>query len=278
MNHFANLALRNQAHRLHPSQQPSLEQQQPFSPPQLLAPQPQPIQPMQLPNAQQLMAITSPPVSGLYPIAHPPRQITIFDVFPGIVEYQSKKFSERDRVEYLLALSEKPLLVATNPQLQVDQLEMWYAALKYLLNAQFELDRMPMEVRYVLKKFMQTHQNRVMFLERVKLSSFSHVIRNISKEVPKKLPKLTKNIAKVVKAEQEAKAQLQIAQQVQLLPQTPMSMPSDSIGSICSIGTMYTAPPSVPMYYGAYPMNLNGYGQAHAMDSNHSDTMFAGWS
>jgi len=268
MNQFTHPALRNQAHRLHPSQLP----------PQLLAPQPQPVQ---LQNAQ-LMVMSSPPLSTLYPIVHPPRQITIFDVFTNIIKYQSKKFSERDRVEYLLALSEKPLLVATNPQLQVDQLEMWYAALKYLFNSgtlgQSELDRMPMEVRYVLKKFMQTHQNRVMFLERVKLSSFSHVIRNISKEVPKKLPKLTKNIAKVVKAEQEAKAQLQNAQQVQLLPQTPMSMPSDSIGSICSIGTMYTAPPSVPMYYGAYPMNLNGYGQAHAMDSNHSDTMFAGWS
>merc|ERR1711933_549787 len=49
------------------------------------------------------------PNGGIYHPCHgySTREISIFDLFPGIVKYQSKKYAEHDRVSYLVRLSDK---------------------------------------------------------------------------------------------------------------------------------------------------------------------------
>jgi len=132
-----------------------------------------------------------------------------FDLFPGIVKYQSKKYAESDRVDYLLGLNEKSFCSVNNKPLKVDEAEMWYIALKYLFNdiTLGQFDYMTVEMRYVIKQYMSSHKNRLTFLNSIKSYGFLRVISDVSKKLPRE------HIQKIMKQERRRKQQLQQQEQ-----------------------------------------------------------------
>eukprot|EP01083_Nonionella_stella_P318865 1167629_1 len=143
------------------------------------------------------------PNGGIYHPCHgySQRDISIFDLFPGIVKYQSKKYAECDRVDYLVSLSEKSFCSVNNKPLKVNEAEMWYTALKYLFNdiTLGQFDYMSVEMRYVIKQYMSTHKNRLSFLKSIKSYGFLRVISDVSKKLPRE------HIQKIMKQEREKK-------------------------------------------------------------------------
>ena len=149
------------------------------------------------------------PNGGIYHPCHgySTREKSIFDLFPGIVKYQSKKFAESDRVNYLVRLSDKGFASVSKRPLNVNEPEMWYIALKYLFNdiTLGQFDYMTVEMRYVIKQYMSTHQNRLTFLNSIKSYGFLRVISDISKKLPRE------HIQKIMRQEQEKKEQQKLA-------------------------------------------------------------------
>jgi hypothetical protein len=115
------------------------------------------------------------------------RDLSIFDLFPGIVKYQSKKYSEADRVKFLQSLSDVAFVGVDNQPLRVDESEMWYMALKYLFNdvTLGQFDYMTVEMRYVVKQYLSGHRNRSTFLESISTYGFLRVISDVSKKLPR---------------------------------------------------------------------------------------------
>ena len=149
------------------------------------------------------------PNGGIYHPCHgySTREISIFDLFPGIVKYQSKKFAESDRVNYLVRLSDKGFASVSKRPLNVDEAEMWYIALKYLFNdiTLGQFDYMTDEMRYVIKQYMSTHANRLTFLNSIKSYGFLRVISDISKKLPRE------HIQKIMRQEREKKERKRLA-------------------------------------------------------------------
>jgi len=129
------------------------------------------------------------PNGGIYHPCHgySTRDISIFDLFPGIVKYQSKKYNEADRVNYLTSLSDVAFVGVNNKPLKVDEAEMWYMALKYLFNdiTLGQFDYMTVEMRYVIKQYMGSRRNRQTFLDSIKTYGFLRVISDVSKKLPR---------------------------------------------------------------------------------------------
>jgi len=129
------------------------------------------------------------PNGGIYHPCHgySTRDISIFDLFPGIVKYQSKRFCEADRVQFLCSLSAKPFRGVNGRPLGVNESEMWYTALKYLFNdiTLGQFDFMTEEMQYVIHQFMATHKKRMDFLESIRRYGFLRVISDVSKKLPR---------------------------------------------------------------------------------------------
>jgi len=130
-------------------------------------------------------ADVTPVITGDGRIYHPChghsfRAVSIFDLFPGIVRYQSKRFTERDRVDFLLAHSERSFLV------NVDEAAMWLTALKYLLNDSVlrPFDRLSPELRFVLRSYMSNHRKRTTLLTSIRTHGFLHVLSSLHQKVP----------------------------------------------------------------------------------------------
>ncbi len=149
------------------------------------------------------------PNGGIYHPCHgySTRDISIFDLFPAIVKYQSKKYNESDRVDYLLSLSDKAFTGVNNRPLKVDEAEMWYMALKYLFNdiTLGQFDYMTVEMRYVIKQYMSSHKNRLNFLGSIKTYGFLRVISDVSKKLPRE------HIRKIMKQEKAKKEKRKLA-------------------------------------------------------------------
>lgn len=130
-------------------------------------------------------ADVTPVITGDGRIYHPChghsfRAVSIFDLFPGIVKYQSKRFTERDRVDFLLSHSDRPFLVA------VDEAAMWLTALKYLLNDAVlrPFDRLSPELTFVLRSYMSSHRKRTTLLTSIRTHGFLHVLSSLHQKVP----------------------------------------------------------------------------------------------
>jgi len=132
-------------------------------------------------------ADVTPVITGDGRIYHPChghsfRAVSIFDLFPGIVRYQSKRFTERDRVDFLLAHSERSFLD------NVDEAAMWLMALKYLLNDAVlrpynPFDRLSPEVRFVLHSNMSNHRKRTTLLTTIRTHGFLRVLSSLRQKV-----------------------------------------------------------------------------------------------
>jgi len=150
------------------------------------------------------------PNGGIYHPCHgySTRDVSIFDLFPGIVKYQNKKYKEKDRVTFLQSLSEESFVGVTNRPLKVDEAEMWYMALKYLFNdiSLGQFDYMTVEMRYVIKQYMTGHRNRETFLSSIKTYGFLRVISDVGKNLPKHY------IRKIMQQQHHRAAQAQAAQ------------------------------------------------------------------
>merc|ERR1719242_767975 len=129
------------------------------------------------------------PNGGIYHPCHgySTREISIFDLFPGIVKYQSKRFGEADRIKFLLAQSQKPFCGVNGRPLGVDESEMWFTALKYLFNditlGQFEY--MTEEMQFLIKQYLSTHQKRRVFLTSIIRYGFLRVVSDLRKKLPR---------------------------------------------------------------------------------------------
>merc|ERR1719411_512653 len=111
---------------------------------------------------------------------HSFRAVSIFDLFPGIVKYQSKRFTELDRVDFLLAHSERSFLD------NVDEAAMWLTALKYLLNDAVlrPFDRLSPEVHFVLRSSMSNHRKRTSLLTSIRSHGLLSVLGSLQQKVP----------------------------------------------------------------------------------------------
>merc|ERR1719411_1962767 len=111
---------------------------------------------------------------------HSFRAVSIFDLFPGIVKYQSKRFTELDRVDFLLAHSERSFLD------NVDEAAMWLTALKYLLNDAVlrPFDRLSPEVHFVLRSSMSNHRKRTSLLTSIRTHGLLCVLGSLQQKVP----------------------------------------------------------------------------------------------
>lgn len=153
------------------------------------------------------------PNGGIYHPCHgySTRDISIFDLFPGIVKYQSKKYNEADRVQFLTSLSQMAFVGVNNRPLKVDEAEMWFMALKYLFNdiTLGQFDYMTVEMRYVIKQYMTGHKNRQTFLNSINTYGFLRVISDVSKKLPKQ------HIRKIMQHERvkKQKRKMQLLQQ-----------------------------------------------------------------
>jgi len=130
-------------------------------------------------------ADVTPVITGDGRIYHPChghsfRAVSIFDLFPGIVRYQSKRFTERDRVDFLLAHSERSFLD------NVDEAAMWLTALKYLLNDAVlrPFDRLSPEVHFVLRSYMSNHRKRTSLLTSIRTHGLLCVLGSLQQKVP----------------------------------------------------------------------------------------------
>jgi len=150
------------------------------------------------------------PNGGIYHPCHgySTRDVSIFDLFPGIVKYQSKKYKEADRVDFLQSLSDVAFVGVNKRPLKVDEAEMWYMALKYLFNdiSLGQFDSMTVEMRYVIKQYMTGHRNRETFLSSIKTYGFLRVISDVGKNLPKHY------IRKIMQQQHHRAAQAQAAQ------------------------------------------------------------------
>jgi len=130
-------------------------------------------------------ADVTPVITGDGRIYHPChghsfRAVSIFDLFPGIVRHQSKRFTERDRVDFLLAHSERSFLD------NVDEAAMWLTALKYLLNDAVlrPFDRLSPEVHFVLRSSMSNHRKRTSLLTSIRTHGLLCVLGSLQQKVP----------------------------------------------------------------------------------------------
>jgi len=132
-------------------------------------------------------ADVTPVITGDGRIYHPChghsfRAVSIFDLFPGIVRHQSKRFTERDRVDFLLAHSERSFLD------NVDEAAMWLTALKYLLNDSVlrpygPFDRLSPELHFVLRSNMSNHRKRTTLLTTIRIHGFLPVLSSLRQNV-----------------------------------------------------------------------------------------------
>merc|ERR1719295_2110163 len=138
-----------------------------------------------LPSIAPRTADMTPVITGDGRIYHPChghsfRAVSIFDLFPGIVKYQSKRFTELDRVDFLLAHSERSFLDS------VDEAAMWLTALKYLLNDAVlrPFDRLSPEVHFVLRSSMSNHRKRTSLLTSIRTHGLLCVLGSLQQKVP----------------------------------------------------------------------------------------------
>jgi len=127
----------------------------------------------------------TPVITGDGRIYHPChghsfRAVSIFDLFPGIVRLQSKRFTELERVDFLLAHSERSFLD------NVDEAAMWLTALKYLLNDAVlrPFDRLSPEVHFVLRSSMSNHRKRTSLLTSIRTHGLLCVLGSLQQKVP----------------------------------------------------------------------------------------------
>lgn len=135
------------------------------------------------------------------------REIGIFDLFPGIVKLQNKKFNEVNRADYLANLSDMTFVGSDNQPVKVDEAEMWFMALKYLFDdiasttPASHFDAMPAEMRYVIKQYMSSSKTRQTFFTSIKKYGFLRVMSDVSKKIPQQF------IRKLIQLESEKKQQ-----------------------------------------------------------------------
>merc|ERR1712012_510610 len=177
---------------------------------------------------------------GIYHPCHgySTRNISIFDLFPGIVKRQSKRFSEAERVDFLLEQSEKPFCGVNGRPVGVDEAEMWLTALKYLFNdiTLGQFDYMSEEMCFTVEQYMENHKRRKSFFTSIKKFGFLRVISEISKKLPRKQVRIKMLEKKRMKEKNLQKTKTRAAQNcspvilppstnVPALPLPPVSSP-----------------------------------------------------
>merc|ERR1712013_184207 len=107
------------------------------------------------------------------------RALTIFDLFPGIVKYQSKRYTERDRIAFLLSHSARSFHVA------VDESAMWLTALKYLLSdtAQRPFDQMSPRLTFALRSHVSSAHSRTSLLTSIYTHGFAPVLHDLYQDL-----------------------------------------------------------------------------------------------
>jgi hypothetical protein len=188
------------------------------------------------------------PNGGIYHPCHgySTREISIFDLFPSIVKYQSKKYSESQRIDYLLSMSSEndvSLLsmaranesknghkfnkeMRAKYRLNVDEPLMWFTALKYLFNdiTLGQFDFMSHEMVYVLKAFMNTHRERCKLFNSIKEHGFLGVITEINKKMQSS--DIQKKLARQKQQEQEMKHALKSKRKRRSSKKQPSTLPT----------------------------------------------------
>jgi len=185
------------------------------------------------------------------------RDISIFDVFPGIVKYQSKRYSEWNRVEFLLSQSEKPFCGVNGRPLGVNEAEMWFVALKYLFNdiTLGQFDFMTDEMQYIIRQYMATHKKRIVFLTSIRKHGFLRVISDISKKLPRdKIKKQMaedkrrkeKKILGMIAANEQRRANEAVKRLSQQLARQAMAHNTPPVGTFTPNVNPYLAVTSAP--------------------------------
>jgi len=185
------------------------------------------------------------------------RDVSIFDVFPGIVKYQSKRYSEWNRVEFLLSQSEKPFCGVNGRPLGVNEAEMWFVALKYLFNdiTLGQFDFMTDEMQYIIRQYMATHKKRIVFLTSIRKHGFLRVISDISKKLPRdKIKKQMaedkrrkeKKILGMIAANEQRRANEAVKRLSQQLARQAMAHNTPPVGTFTPNVNPYLAVTSAP--------------------------------
>jgi len=184
---------------------------------------------------------------GIYHPCHgySTRNISIFDLFPGIVKRQSKRFSEAERVDFLLEQSEKPFCGVNGRPVGVDEAEMWLTALKYLFNdiTLGQFDYMSEEMCFTVEQYMENHKRRKRFFTSIKKYGFLRVISEVSKKLPRKQVRIKMLEKKRMKEKNLQKAKTRAAQNCSpvILP------PSANVPALPPVSSPYnTAQPQLP--------------------------------
>merc|ERR1719295_328487 len=117
-----------------------------------------------------------------------PGRASIFEMFPDIVKYRDKHYGEADRIRFLLFRSQKLFCGANGRPLGVDESEMWFDALKYLINDITEgyFEYMTKEMQLFLKELLSTHNKRLVLLDAILHYGFLCVVSDFSKKLSRK--------------------------------------------------------------------------------------------
>jgi len=136
------------------------------------------------------------------------RALTIFDLFPGIVKYQSKRYTERDRIAFLLSHSARSFHVA------VDESAMWLTALKYLLSdtAQRPFDQMSPRLTFALRSHVSSAHSRTSLLTSIYTHGFAPVLHNLYQDLLQRMNRESRARREAQLAYDDAAHQLQMAE------------------------------------------------------------------
>jgi len=223
-------------------------------------------------------ADVTPVITGDGRIYHPChghsfRAVSIFDLFPGIVRHQSKRFTERDRVDFLLAHSERSFLD------NVDEAAMWLTALKYLLNDAVlrPFDRLSPEVHFVLRSSMSNHRKRTSLLTSIRTHGLLCVLGSLQQKVPasrddirRKMRtaerrRLKREVARrEIEAREEARRAYEHQMQMAAAAANYHSMYGYNAGNVGNVGA------------NSYNVNLNATAFAPVADDGHAVAFISG--
>merc|ERR1712013_10484 len=136
------------------------------------------------------------------------RALTIFDLFPGIVRYRSKRYTERDRITFLISHSARSFHAA------VDEPAMWLTALKYLLNdtAQRPFDQMSPRLSFALRSHVSSPRSRTSLLTSIYAHGFAPVLHNLYQDLLHRMNRESRARREAQRAYDEAAHQLQMAE------------------------------------------------------------------